>query len=83
MFIYTHGYIHFKNEEQARQYTKENINNSKNFYEENGHVCSAITERVKCKNNKEVHIFFFTYPDNYNQHKVAIISSRYTIQKIA
>jgi hypothetical protein len=83
MFIYTHGYIHFKNEEHARQYTKENINNSKIFYEANGHVCSAIAERVKYKGNKEVHIFSFTYPDSYNQRKVAVISSRYTIQRIS
>ena len=82
MFVYTYGYTHFKDEECARQYAEESIIRSKTFYEEYGHVCSAITEKVKYKGNKEVHIFSFTYPDSYNQRKVAIISSRYTIQKI-
>lgn len=82
MYIYTHGYTHFTSEEHARRYTEERINCSKDFYEKAGHVCSTIVETVKYKGNKEIHIFSFTYPDNYNQRKVAKISNRYTIQKL-
>lgn len=82
MYIYTHGYTHFASEEHARRYTEEHIKHSKDFYEEYGHVCSNIVETVKHKGNKEIHIFSFTYPDSYNQRKIAKISTRYTIQKL-
>lgn len=81
--IYTHGYMVFKNEEEARKYTEKNIWESREFWERHGKKCTEIVEKIKCKGNKEVHIFSFTFPADYNYHKVAVVSHSYVAQEVS
>ena len=80
--IYTHGYMIFKNEEEARKYTEKNIQESKKFFEENGENCTEIVEKIKRKGNKEIHIFSFTFPMDYNYNKISVVSHSYVAQEI-
>ena len=81
--IYTHGYKIFKDEEEARKYTKENIQRIREVWEKDGKKCSEIVEKIKRKGNKEVHIFSFTFPMDYNSHKVSVIAQSYVAQEIS
>lgn len=80
--IYTHGYMLFKNEEEARKYIEKKIQRSKEFWERSGKNCTEIVEKIKCKGNKEIHIFSFTFPMDYNYHKVSVVSHSYVAQEI-
>lgn len=81
--IYTHGYMIFKNEEEARKYTKENIQRDKEFWERDWRNCTEIVEKIKRKGNKEIHTFSFTFPMDYNHHKVSVVSRSYVAQEIS
>lgn len=81
--IYTHGYMIFKNEEEVRKYTEKNIQRSKEFWERSGKNCTEIVEKIKHKGNKEIHIFSFTFPMDYNYHKVSVVSHSYVAQEIS
>lgn len=80
--IYTHGYMVFKNEKEARKYAERNIQRSREFWTKSGKECSEIVEKIKRKGNKETHVFSFTFPMEYNYNKVSVVTRSYVAQEI-